>query len=582
MTTARLLCRLLREAARRPGRLALAAGALLLGSLGRVGTTLLLVLWAEGPLARRDTDGILSLAALSLAAVAGVALAVGVARAALAALDQVLVEDLRNRAVESLLQGTLGAARRVRAGDVVTRVLSDAGAVAGVPQVLLRDLLGDGVLAVAAIGLAVTLSPPLALALAGVAALAGGSTALFGGPTRRRAAAARASRGELAALVEERLRGLAAVKAALAEGREARRLGEASRRLSTLLVAAERLGALHSAVVFAVTGAGALFVLFVGSREAAAGRLSIGTLVAVFVLAGQVVEPVRRVGEAWASLQHALPAAERLYALLDLPAEGGGGSAEEVASGALRLEGVSFAYDGGPPVLDGLTLEVRDGEAVAVVAASGGGKSTLAALLWRLAEPTRGRLLLGGHDLAALSLASVRRAVCVVEQDPFLFAGTLGANVAYGSPGATAEEVAQAVRLVGLDDLVASLPRGLAEPVGERGATLSGGQRQRVALARAFLRSPRLLVLDEATQALDAEAEEALLARLGPFLAGRTTLVMAHRLSTVARLPRVVVLEGGRVVADGAPRDLLGTDPVMRALFCEGPRPLSAPRATVA
>jgi ATP-binding cassette subfamily B protein len=241
-----------------------------------------------------------------------------------------------------------------------------------------------------------------------------------------------------------------------------------------------------------------------------------------------------------------------------------------VARGAaLACDGVSFHYQEGHPVLDRFTLELERGERVAIVASSGGGKSTLACLLVRFHDPQTGRILLDGVDLRAYPRSRLRRAVRVVEQKPFLFSGTLLDNIRYGSWDAPREAVDEAIRLTGLIAWVASDPRGLDAPLGEAGRDLSGGQRQRVALARAILSQPALLVLDEATSALDSEAEGQILGDLEAWLARRTVVVLAHRLSTIRRVSRVVVLQEGRVADSGTLAELCGRSGHFRALFAE-------------
>jgi ATP-binding cassette subfamily B protein len=228
---------------------------------------------------------------------------------------------------------------------------------------------------------------------------------------------------------------------------------------------------------------------------------------------------------------------------------------------------VRFSYRDDQPLLEGLSLTVRPGELLAVVAASGAGKSTLAALLARFLDPRGGRILLDGSDIRELPLAALRRAVCVVEQEPFLFSGPLISNLCYGSPDVPRVVVDEAVRLAGLEPLVDGKQGGLDAVYAESGRDLSGGQKQRIALARAIIRDPAVLVLDEATSALDSEAEEQILLELAPWLARRTVIVMAHRLSTIRRVPSIAVLHEGRIASEGSFGELLLTSAPFRSLF---------------
>jgi ATP-binding cassette subfamily B protein len=227
-------------------------------------------------------------------------------------------------------------------------------------------------------------------------------------------------------------------------------------------------------------------------------------------------------------------------------------------------------------VLSGVDLCLAAGESIALVGASGSGKSTLASLLVRFVEPTAGRILLDGIDLERLDLRDLRRAVCVVPQEPFLFGGSLAENLRYGSNAASRSAVDAAAAMVGLETLLAALPGGLDADLREAGRDLSGGERQRIALARAILRDPALLVLDEATSAIDGDGEEQIFAALKDWLGRRTVLAMSHRLATVSRLPRVVVLARGRVVGDGPAGELVERCPEFRLLFSGQTAPLAA------
>jgi ATP-binding cassette subfamily B protein len=315
-----------------------------------------------------------------------------------------------------------------------------------------------------------------------------------------------------------------------------------------------------------------------------AGARSPGDLLVFALYAAQAIEPLRRLSDVQGRWQRTLAAAARLFAVIDLPAEsrrGGHRGLPAPLRGELAVENVRFAYDGGTPVLDGLSFRLAPGETAALVAASGGGKSTLAKLVLGFHAPQAGRLRLDGVDLAELDLVALRRSVGVVFQEPFLFRGSLAENLRYGAGAVPESQVRQAAETVGLETLLRALPRGLASDLTEAGRSLSGGERQRIALGRALLRAPALLILDEATSAIDSETEEAIFERLTPWLAARTVLVMAHRFATVRRLPRVVVLEHGRLVGDDTPQALLATCAPFRQLFAsqvderpaEGQRP---------
>jgi ATP-binding cassette subfamily B protein len=282
---------------------------------------------------------------------------------------------------------------------------------------------------------------------------------------------------------------------------------------------------------------------------------------------------MRQLGVSLGLAQRATASGARIFELLDR-APGivapPGAPALPPGRGRVELEHVTFAYGSGPPTLRDIDLTVEPGTTVALVGATGSGKSTLVQLLARLYDPTDGRVRIDGADVRELDLASLRAAIAVVDDDPFLFSDTVAANIAYGRPDATREEVERAAERAQAADFIAELPDGYDTRVGERGLTLSGGQRQRVAIARALLADPRILVLDDATSSVDATTEQQIKGALGEVMAGRTTFVIAHRLSTIALADDIIVLEGGRVAARGTHAELLDRSPLYAEIAAKG------------
>jgi ATP-binding cassette subfamily B protein len=286
-----------------------------------------------------------------------------------------------------------------------------------------------------------------------------------------------------------------------------------------------------------------------------------------------LIGPMRQLGIALGMAQRATASGIRLFELLDTePQLTAPASAPPLppGRGRVELDGVSFAYAGGAPALHDVDLVVEAGTTVALVGGTGSGKTTLVALLPRLYDPTAGTVRIDGADVRTLDVASLRRQIAVVDDDPFLFSASVHENIAYAKPDATRAEVERAAERAQASEFIGELPDGYDTRVGERGLTLSGGQRQRLAIARALLADPRILVLDDATSSVDATTEQAIKAALREVMADRTTFVIAHRLSTIALADDIVVLEGGRIVARGAHGELLDRSPLYAEIAAKG------------
>ena len=381
-----------------------------------------------------------------------------------------------------------------------------------------------------------------------------------------------AEQAELATVVEETVGGVRVVKGFGAEGVQAARLRAEADDIQAASIRAARIRATFLPLMELLPQLGLIAVLGVGGMRVIAGELTLGQLVQFNFYVMLLVGPLRMLGMVIAWAQRAAAALERVNEVLDTapqvtapdhPRSLPGGD----AVGAVSFSGVRFGYEPGPPVLDHFDLDLAAGQSVALVGGTGSGKSTVARLLIRFYDVERGSITIDGVDIRDLSLHDLRRAVGIVFEDTLLFHDTVSANIAFAHPGASAESIERAARLAGAHDFVMGLPDAYETMLGERGYSLSGGQRQRMAIARAILADPRILVLDDATSAVDPSKEHEIRSAMSTVMAGRTTIVIAHRLGTIALADTVVLLDGGRVAAAGPHEHLLATEPRYRAVL---------------
>jgi len=377
--------------------------------------------------------------------------------------------------------------------------------------------------------------------------------------------------GEAATLVEETVAGIRVVKG-IGAGRPL--AGEFRTRSGAIVdraLAIARLDAVFMPTLEFLPLLGLLAVLWLGGRRVISGELSLGSFVAFNAYVAMLVWPLRVLGQRVTTLQKAVGASARISEVLEAepklreprhPVE-----LDRPVRGDVRLADVQFGHEDGHPVLDGLDLHLAPGESLALVGPTGSGKSTIAGLLARLYDPDRGAVELDGHDVRELRLSDVRQAVALVFEETFLFSDTVKENIRFARPDAPDEEIERAAELAGAAGFIADLPDGYGTVLGERGFSLSGGQRQRIAIARAILANPAVLVLDDATSAVDATKEHEIRAALTTVMEGRTTLVIAHRPATIALADRVAVLDEGRIVEEGTHGELLRGSPRYRALL---------------
>lgn len=464
---------------------------------------------------------------------------------------------------------------RMPLGQIVSRLNADISEIQRVVGEVALAWVGSVIFLVGAVIILIVLDPVLFAVSLVILPAAIWALVRFRRQLEGAVASLRDRSAEIGTFLIDTLMGMRVTSGFTAEEREILRFRGRNDSFIASLMAMRRLTYLAGGLPGLLLAAGSAAVFLVGGWRVIGGVITMGTLVAFVTYQMRLAAPVQGLMGLYASIATARVSLKRVREILDAPVEvveAPDALALAEARGELTLDAVSFAFEPGRTVLAGVSLAVRAGERVAIVGRSGEGKSTIGDLLVRQLDVDSGRILLDGHDLRQLRLADLRRHVVVVDQDPFMFHASIFENIRYARPDATEAQVADAARAAGLGALIARLPDGGGTSVGERGRALSAGERQRVAMARAFLADPAVLVLDEATGALDPATEAEVVSGYEALMRGRTTIVITHRLELARRAERVVVLEQGRIIEEGTAADLIDRRGVFAELFAERPR----------
>jgi ATP-binding cassette, subfamily B, bacterial MsbA len=482
----------------------------------------------------------------------------------LSAVGERVVAGLRRELFAKLLDMPPGFFAERRTGELTSRLTTDIGLLQGVLSHQIAEFSRQILALVGGIVLLTLMQPRLTVTALGVVPLVIGSALYFGRRLRRMTVGVQDKVAEATAVAEEAFSQIRTVQSFVQEPAERKRYGDRIAASVTAALVRARIRGVFFGVLTFSTFVGIVFVLWQGGLLVLEGQLTPGQLVQFLLYTITIAAAVGALASFFSSYQEAVGAAERVFEILEMrPAIADAAPPVPLPSparGSVAYEGVSFRYQrdpGLPWTLEAINLTCAPGEVVALVGPSGGGKTTLVSLLPRFWDVDRGRVLLDGIDVRNLRLAELREAIGIVPQDPALFSGTIRDNITYARPSASPSEVEAAARGAHAHEFIERLPDGYETIVGERGIKLSGGQRQRVAIARAILKNPAVLILDEATSNLDTESERLIEDALGKLLVGRTTLIIAHRLSTVRRADRLVVLDRGRIVEEGSHAELL-------------------------
>lgn len=484
--------------------------------------------------------------------------------------SQNVAYDLRNEIHSKLAELSFAYHDQTENGQLLSRAMQDVERIRFLTGRATLRLISSVMLAVGTAAVLLWMNPQLALLSMAAIPLLANRAYEFGRRMRPLSLAIQQQLAVLTTRLEQNLRGARVVKAFAQEEHETESFEAANTRWFDLSASTVRLQAINVPLLDFISNIGTIFIIWYGGRLVINQQLTLGELVAFSTYLSQLIQPIRRLGMIIPAISMAATAAERVFEILDAKSEVlDAPDAYELPAvqGRVRFDGVGFAYFNRHRVLDNITIDAKPGEIIALLGATGSGKSSLINLIPRFYDPTEGCITIDGHDLRRITLNSLRDQIGIVLQETTLFAATIRENLIFGRPGATEAEMIAAAQAAQAHDFIQAMPAGYETEVGERGVTLSGGQKQRMAIARALLKDPRILILDDATASVDTSTERLIQKALANLMRGRTSFVIAQRLSTVRAANLIVVLNQGRISATGSHETLLRTSELYANIY---------------
>ncbi len=485
-------------------------------------------------------------------------------------IGQKVIIDIREGIYRHLQRLSLSYFEKRRTGKIMSYITNDVAAVQGALVDSMIELFTEGMTLIGSLGAMFYLHWKLSLLTLVTLPLVGQAINIFGKKLRTSSMAVQERTADITSVLQESISSVRVIKSFAREDYEIERFQKENNNNFRAQMKNSQIMATLTPVIEFLAAIGVTMIIWYGGREVINNNLTAGSLIAFLIYAVNLSNPIKRLSRVYGNIQKALSAAERVFEVLDTKPEIENipnAAALPTIEGYVALNNVTFEYKVGEPALQHLDLKVNPGQVVAIVGPSGAGKTTIANLIPRFYDPTDGNITIDGIDIKTVTLQSLREQIGIVPQETILFNGSVHDNILYGKLDASHEEVVNAAKAANAHNFILDMPEGYDTQIGERGSKLSGGQRQRISIARAILKNPRVLILDEATSALDTESEKLVQEAVDKLMIGRTSFVIAHRLSTVQRADLIVVMEKGRIAEKGTHTELLAAGGLYSKLY---------------